>query len=127
MEIWEKITWIMIGIGIICNLGAIYITQYALTIGYTEANLVIAQFYEVSVWSVLGLAIIAYTLMILIQRSLINKVKNKKFPKFFVFILPTFLFVVWGADFLHDVFLIYFGINEFTWINNLLIWNQFLK
>ena len=127
MEIWEKITWIMIGIGIICNLGAIYITQYALTIGYTEANLVIAQFYEVSVWSVLGLAIIAYTLMILIQRSLINKVKNKKLPKFFVFILPTFLFVVWGADFLHDVFLIYFGINEFTWINNLLIWNQFLK
>jgi len=127
MEIWEKVTWVMIGIGILFNMGAALLTIQALQMGFIEANEIMAIVHDIGPIAVFLTAGTAWLIMIGLQFWILKRIKMKKIPIWFAFITPSFMCILWGSDFLHDYLLINYGINEFTWINNLLIWNNYLN
>jgi len=125
-----KAGWIILFIGMLFNFGAICLTYYALSIGYHEANGIMAIFYKIGYGAPLIICCMVWILMTLWQKRVIKKyekIQNKRWyhnlPLLFI---PLIIFILCGLDFWHDVFFLFLNMNIFTWLESLLIWNQWL-
>jgi hypothetical protein len=116
---WEKISWIILAAGILCNFGAFLMTNYALGLGYTEGNGTTAILYSISPLAVFITCIGAWMILVYTQHKFLKQKHNK-------WLIPIAALILFGLDLSNNILVVFFDIHALAGLQYFLVWNQFL-